>query len=166
MNIANVNQPKLRSPLSEAMRLSPRRSGSRAKKLVVTLVLTSLVDAFSIMLLYLVVQNSGLGSTLELKNAGRLPVASEATALHQGTLVRIVGAKTFLGDELVADHELASRLSAKRAQAAPAGSPDPALIVQADRDADFARLAKVIRAGSVSGFHTFKFAVLHEGGQP
>jgi hypothetical protein len=97
-SIGPLNQNRLRSPLMEAMSLGAHRP-ARKKTIVATLILTSLVDAFSIMLLYLLVQNTGNGSTLELEGAAKLPTATEASALHAGTRVRVVGNKYLLGEE-------------------------------------------------------------------
>jgi biopolymer transport protein ExbD len=165
MNTGNVNQSLLKSPLMEAMRLNPRKGGAKRKKLVATLILTSLVDAFSIMLLYLLVQNTGNGSTIELTNATKLPVAVQSTALHDGTLVRLSNGKMFLGNEEIPAASLAARLQEELRKLVAKGNTEPALIFQADRDSDTSGLINVIRAGSVSGFHTFKFAVLQDGGQ-
>lgn len=156
---ASIADVKMRSPLSEAMRLIPNGGGRSKKKIVTTLILTSLVDAFSIMLLYLLVQNSGNGSSLELMKSEGLPIAVKTDALHQGTLVRIEGQRYFLGDQLIATEALAQKLQEKKAELGT-GEQAESLIIQADKNVDFAMLTPVIRAGSVSGFHKFKFAVL------
>lgn len=166
MRHESVTNAKLRSPLREAMSVDPGKRGGRGKKkMVMTLILTSLVDAFSIMLLYLLVQNTGNGSTLELQKAEKLPSALKTEALHEGTLVRVEGNRYFLGDQPIEQVALASSLAQKlqerKAQLGAGKSDDvDALIIQADKASDFASLTPVIRAGSISGFHKFKFAVL------
>jgi biopolymer transport protein ExbD len=160
MNTARVNVPKMRSPLEESMRLRPHSRRGK-KSIVAGLMLTSLVDAFSIMLLYLLCQNPGNGSTLELQKMERLPVAIKTSALNEGTMIRVEGNQYFLGQEPIEEGALAARLQQKRATE----GGDPALIIQADRDADFAKLTSILRAASVSGYHQFKFAVLQGEGQ-
>lgn len=159
MKNASVKDLKLRSPLMEAMPLNPRGGVRKKKKIVTTLILTSLVDAFSIMLLYLLVQNTGNGSSLELLKSEKLPVAIKTEALHQGTLVRIEGRRYFLGQQPIDSALLAQKLQEKKNELGNSELGD-ALIIQADKNVDFAMLTPVIRAGSVSGFHKFKFAVL------
>jgi biopolymer transport protein ExbD len=159
MRNASVTDAKLRSPLMDAMRVNPRGGARPKRKLVMALILTSLVDAFSIMLLYLLVQNTGNGSTLELSKAEKLPTAMKAEALHTGTLVRVEGSRYFLGDQPVEQTQLAQRLQAAKAALGTSDGSD-ALIIQADKAADFAMIAPIVRAGSVTGFHKFKFAVL------
>jgi len=136
------------------MRLGPSGGLRSKKKMVMTLILTSLVDAFSIMLLYLLVQNTGNGSTVELMKSEKLPVAVKTEALHEGTLVRIEGRQYFLGTQPIDGAALAQKLQEKKTDA------NDSLIIQADKNVDFAMLTPVIRAGSISGFHKFKFAVL------
>ena len=144
------------------MLLRPTKKGMK-RKTVVALVLTSLVDAFSIMLLYLLCQNTGNGSTLELNNTEKLPTAVKTEALHNGTIIAVRDGKYFLGEEPVEQVQLAARLQQVKAQAS--GEQSEAIIIQADRNVDFARLTPVIRAGSITGFNKFKFAVIQEEGQ-
>lgn len=158
MNYASVREPKLRSPLLEAMQLRPQRKKMK-KSTVVGLVLTSLVDAFSILLLYLLFQQSGVDSTFEFKTkTANLPVAVKAEGLHSGTLVRVENGRYFLGDEPLDLRTLASRLQKIKAELGEDVSAS-ALIIQADRGIDFSDLTPIIRAGSISGFNKFKFAV-------
>jgi biopolymer transport protein ExbD len=154
----------LRSPLLDAMLLKPTRRGMK-KKTVMALVLTSLVDAFSILLLYLLTANTGNGSTLELDKTEKLPMAIKTEALNAGTIVRVENGRYFLGNIQINATELAAKLQVEQASL-PKGSADSqSLIIQADRNMDFAMLTPVIRAGSISGFNKFKFAVLQDEGQ-
>lgn len=160
MKYASVNDTKLRSPLKEALLLKPRKSRAK-KKAVTTLVLTSLVDAFSIILLYLLVQNTSNGSTQELLKTESLPLAMKIEALHKGTVVRVEDGKYFINDELVRSSDIAKKLQALKEQL---GNSEDAssLIIQADKSDDFSGLAPVIRAGSITGFNKFKFAVIQD----
>lgn len=162
MRHESIINGSLRSPLREAMSVDLGKRGGRGKKkMVMTLILTSLVDAFTIMLLYLLVQNTGNGSTLELQKAEKLPTAVKTEALHEGTLVRVEGNRYYLGDQQIDQVTLAQKLQERKAQLGAGRSDDvDALIIQADKATDFASLTPVIRAGSISGFHKFKFAVL------
>ena len=154
----------LRSPLLDAMLLKPTRKGMK-KKTVMALVLTSLVDAFSILLLYLLTVNTGNGSTLELNKTEKLPTAIKTEALNAGTIVRVENGRYFLGDVQIDAAQLAAKLQVEQASL-PKGNPDSqSLIIQADRNMDFAMLTPVIRAGSISGFNKFKFAVLQDEGK-
>lgn len=159
MRYASIATAKMRSPLKEAMRLNPRAGRRGKKKLVVALVLTSLVDAFSILVLYLLVQNSGINSTVELKRFENLPEAAKAEALHHGTLVRVENGRYFIGEKPVAEVNLAKELQLLKAQLGDSQDGE-ALIIQAGKTSDFAAVIPIIRAGSITGFQKFRFAVL------
>lgn len=164
MRHTSVNETKMRSPLMDALILKPRKKAFK-KKVVAALILTSLVDAFSIMLLYLLCQPSGNGSTLELNKTENLPSAVKTDVIHKGTVVRVEGDKYFLADQPVEQVQLAQKL--QQLKASFGGREDDetqSIVIQADRGVDFAMLAPVVRAGSITGFHKFKFAVLQEEG--
>lgn len=164
MNHASVRENRMRSPLNEAMLLRP--TSSRAKrKMTAGLVLTSLVDAFSIMLLYLLINGSGNGSTLELQKTQGLPTAVKSVAIHSGTVIRIERGQYFVGEVPVQQVQLAQRLQELKATLVGKSEDEQnSLIIEADRDVDFSMLAPVIRAGSITGFNQFKFAVLEDEG--
>jgi len=164
MKNVSVTDIKMRSPLMDALCLRPRKKGSK-KKMVTGLVLTSLVDAFSIMLLYLLCQPTGNGSTLEMAKTDNLPAAVKTEAIHKGTIVRVEGDQYFLADQVTPVQGLAQKLQELKASFAGRDDDESnSIVIQADRGADFAQLAPVIRAGSISGFSKFKFAVLQEEG--
>lgn len=164
MRYASVVTAKMRSPLQEAMRLNPRAGGRGKKKLVAVLLLTSLIDAFSILVLYLLVQNSGIHSAVELKRIENLPEAVKAEALNNGTLVRVENGRYFVGDKPVAEANLAKELQLLKAQLGDSQDGE-ALIIQAGKSSDFAAVIPVIRAGSITGFNKFRFAVVQSEAQ-
>lgn len=153
----------MRSPLQEALVLKPRKGKSR-KKLVAALLLTSLIDAFSIILLYLLVQNSGVESTLELDGVDRLPLATKIESIHNGTILKVDAGSYYINDQAVPVSQLAAYLQKLKEQEGLEESGH-SLIIQADRMTDFSGLGPVIRAGSIAGFNKFKFAVLQGEGQ-
>lgn len=165
MKHVSVKDLKMRSPLNEAMLLRPSKKAGK-KKIVAALILTSLVDAFSIMLLYLLCQPSGNGSTLELAKTDNLPSAVKAEAVQEGTLVRVEGNHYYLADKEVSEGRLAQELQRIKASFGERNDDESrSIIIQADRAADFAALTPVVRAGSITGFNRFKFAVLQEEGE-
>ena len=166
MNHVSVKDFQLKSPLLSALALSPQKKSSK-KKMVAGLILTSLVDAFSIMLLYLLCQPTGNGSTLELGKSENLPTAVKTDVVNNGTLIRVEGTHYFLNNQEIPGPQLAQKLQEIKAGFGDRKDDDArSLIIQADKGVDFASLTPVVRAGSVSGFNKFKFAVLQgEGAQ-
>jgi biopolymer transport protein ExbD len=152
----------LRSPLLSGLSLRRDKNKKKKKTLVAALVLTSLVDAFSILLLYLLVGGqSGTASTLNLGQQDRLPVASQSEAVDSGTVLKVQNGHYFVDGVEVAASALGQKLTEiQRSFQATTLNPTPALVIEADRKLDFALLTPIIRAGSISGFNQFKFAVL------
>ncbi len=168
MNHASIKDYRLKSPLMEALLLKPRKKSAK-KSMVAGLILTSLVDAFSIMLVYLLCQPTGTGSTLELAKAEHLPKAVKTAAVNNGTIVRVEslnnGRHYFLNDAEIPPVQLAAKLQEIKAGFGSRTDDDArSLIIQADRSVDFSDLTPIVRAGSVSGFNKFKFAVLQQEG--
>lgn len=153
------------SPLLGTSILKPSRQ-KKNRTLAAALTLTSLIDAFTIMVLYLLVAGSGTPSQLELKGEQRnLPVATQDTPIDGGTVVRIDGDKYFVDGREIRLSQVAEALRQIQLKFKPSAlSPQASLVIQADKQADFAKLTPIIRAGSISGFNKFKFAVIHEEG--
>src|SRR6476646_4439021 len=87
---------QLTSQLLSNSLLKPSKK-KKKKSLATALVLTSLVDAFTIILLYLLVAGTGTPSQLQLNaDEKNLPSASQATPLDAGTIVRIENGKYFV----------------------------------------------------------------------
>ena len=164
MNHASLKDYQLKSPLMEALLLKPRKKSGK-RNMVAGLILTSLVDAFSIMLLYLLCQPTGNGSTLELAKAENLPTAVKTAALNNGTIVKVEGHHYYLNNVEIQPVQLAQQLQLIKANFGSRTDDDSrSLIIQADKSVDFSDLTPIVRAGSVSGFNKFKFAVLAQEG--
>lgn len=162
-NKANTNSRI--SPLLSASLLKPTKKKYK-KSLAQALVLTSLVDAFTIILLYLLVAGTGTPSQLQLNaDEKNLPVASQAKPIDAGTIIRVEDGKYFIEGKQLALSQIAEALRQIRMNFVPSSlQPQASLVIQANRKLDFSQLTPVIRAGSISGFNQFKFAVIQEEG--
>lgn len=151
---------KARSPLSEIQSLKP---GSKNKKgigqnLALALPLTSLIDAFSIIVIYLLIgtQNSGIESTVP--TSLNLPIASNSISLEKVTpTLRIEKGVYKLNDEVVAPQKLVEKLTELKKQSQ---EKDMELVVQADQEMKYQDLDPLLKASSASGFEKMKFAVV------
>jgi biopolymer transport protein ExbD len=152
----------LTSPLLQTMTLRPKQKRGK-KNMLALLILTSLVDAFSIMLLYLLFNNTGATQTLNISKDMHLPIAVKTDVLSGGTVVRVENGHYFLNDQETTQAELPSQL--QQLQATSPAAKDGSLIVQADEAADFDKLAPILRSGALGGFHSFKFAVVQAEGK-
>ncbi len=149
------------SPLLQASQI--KKSGGRShKKLVAAVILTSLVDAFSILVVYLLVSFSSSGEILHISKNMELPTAINSKALSLKTLVKVEQNKYFVEEKEVSADALVAALVEIRKELAKAeiADEDIALTVQGDRRLEFSALNNVIRAGSHAGFTNIQFAVL------
>lgn len=146
--------------------LLKKSSKKNKKSLATALVLTSLVDAFTIILLYLLVAGTGTPSQLQLNaDEKNLPAASQAAPLDAGTIVRVENGKYFVEGKETTLSQIAEALRQIRMKFVPSDlQPQASLVIQANKQLDFSQLTPVIRAGSISGFNKFKFAVIQEEG--
>lgn len=149
-----------RSPMKDSMALA--NSGSSGKKdkkdLGLALPLTSLIDAFSIIVIYLLIGTQGGGIEADVKGLINLPTADSATAVETETpILRIEKGRYFVNDEPVSEKNLIAKLSeVKKA----AGGKDTALMIQADTKMKYSDLDPLIKAGSLAGIEKLKFAVV------
>ena len=163
VNRSIIEETTLRSPVAEASTLSPKSTGSK-KSIVVTVMLTSLVDAFSILVIYLLISFSNSGEVLSLSKDTELPPASESEILKRTTLVKLESGKLYIEDKEVEPKALVAALIdiRKELKAHHKGDEEfvPALTVQADRRVLYKELNQIVHASAQSGFSEVKFAVL------
>ena len=159
--------------------------GRAQKTLVAALMLTSLVDAFSILVIYLLMSFSTTGQILYVDKDIELPLASQTSFLEHSTVVKVHnGGDYFIENEKVSSSELVEKLIAARDARAnkangitnkahkngshssqkPSNGETPhairAIIIQADKKVKYRFLNNVILAASHAGFEEIRFAVL------
>lgn len=154
-------QSTLRTPLKENSRLRPH--GNRGKKSInIGLMLTSLVDAFVLLVIYMVT-NSSDGPQFELKEGINMPQASYSSSLDTSPVVTFKDNQFFIDEQPVAQNNLQAALeSLKNKSLSLFKNGIPAIIVQADEKIGFEKLQPLIVASSYAGIKQVKFAVLAE----
>ncbi len=160
MITTSLKQTQIASPLSNQGVLKPK--GHTAGRLLVSsLMLTSLVDAFSILVIFLLMSTQN-GIEIELKKTEKLPQATAVDGLERSIVLRIEGDKYFIDDEPVTESALGRALvgAKEKFESGLLGNAKAGLIVQADREMDFEALSPVLRAGSEAGLSQFKFAAI------
>ncbi len=157
-----LEQTALESPLAATSQINPK-SNSKKKALVAVVILTSLIDAFSILVIYLLVNFSNSGEILYISKGMQLPVAEQSKILERTTVVKLEEGQVYIEDKPVVKGSLVSRLVdlKKELIASKVGEMESfALTVQADRRVTYKELNQVVLAGSHAGFGEIKFAVL------
>lgn len=141
-----------------------RPIGNRTKKTIIAdLLLTALIDAFSILVIFLLMSFSSSGELLFISKGQELPKASYAASLERNTLVKIENEKIFVEDQEVTMASVVGVLLEVRkqwAQLHPGQEFPGILTIQADRRIKYEQLSQVIQASSHAGFSDIKFAVI------
>ena len=149
---------QLGSTLGGQSRLRP--GGGRTRRSTITaLMLTSLVDAFSILVIFLIMTYNSSPDSL---NTGKvaLPQVGQSEYIQSGVVVRIENNLFMVDEKPVALAQLAETLKALNTGASAAKKDG--LILVADRNLDYEAMSPVILAGSNAGFTKFKFAVIRK----
>ena len=149
----------MHSPLLAQSSLKRVKRGK--KSLVAALMLTSLVDAFAILVIFLILNQS---SSLPVDVSGdmQLPTTKEAAMVADAVTVTVTGegARFEIDKKVVNISALVATL--KTAREGKSKESQNSLMIIADKEMNFADLNPVIVAGSHAGFTHFKFAVVNK----
>lgn len=140
-------------------KLRPKQ-GIQSMALESGLTLTSLVDAFTIMVIYLLVATNIGAPDVSVRAGIELPVASHAVLAQPATTVVYDSGSYYIDEAKVSKNQLVEKLSALLKS-----SKEKHLTVQADKKAEFEDLNPVVLAGLQAGFEEVRFAVIQEPGK-
>jgi biopolymer transport protein ExbD len=149
----------LPSPLGSVM--SGQKTPGRARKdMNSPLLLTALVDAFSILVIFLLVQVSGAPSAIEANDTIKLPTASSIEAADGDLESRIANLVVtdrgyILNERPVSAMQLKAELKQLKLET---GKP-VRLVIQADNKSDFDVIAPLLALTAEAGVSKLEFAV-------
>jgi biopolymer transport protein ExbD len=153
-----ISNTGMASPLGAASGLR-RRGGKGKKSVAASLMLTSLVDAFSILVLFLMLNSSANQETVEYGKL-TLPASASSAALKKATTVKIESGRYFVNNTEVSEANLVAQLESQKTNV-DAEMADTVLIV-ADKEMDYVDLNPLVLKASEAGYKTFKFAVVKD----
>ncbi|MCY4321416.1 MAG: biopolymer transporter ExbD [Bdellovibrionaceae bacterium] len=146
--------------------LSSRGKIIKKKKGSATLMLTSLIDAFSILVVYLLMFFSNAGEITYVSSDIDLPKASIIERLDRYSILQIKTEGYFVEDTQLKLEDLVSYLIALKTKlnknVSLAEDQKETITIQADKKVKYERLSPVVQACSQAGFSIIKFAVLAE----
>lgn len=138
-------------------------SEHQKRNVITDLLLTALIDAFSILVIFLLMSFSSTGEILFIGKGTELPKASFTTAIERFPTVKVDDGKLYLEDQLIEGEALTAGLLdvRKKWQELHPGEEYPGMLtVQADRRVKYELLNQIVVAASQSGFSDLKFAAL------
>ena len=161
MSQSVLKNQTMRGPLYNQGAVKPKGNGKKSNPMVFSLNLTALIDAFSILVIFLLSNYSGDAQNINVSNKITLPQATQTEILTMGTVVKIEGNKFYIDEKEVRFESLVSELiNARKQKEKESDDVKNSLIIQADRQLDFDILSPVIRAGGSAGFNQYKFAAM------
>ena len=127
------------------------------------LLLTALIDAFSILVIFLLMSFSSTGEILFIGKDTELPKARLGEILERNPVVKVEGGLMFVEDKEVKSDTIIPALIELRKQFAETrpGEEYPGIVtVQADRRVKYEVLNQIVLAASAAGFGDIRFAVI------
>lgn len=157
----NFAASTLRSPLLQGSRLKPFGNHIR-KTVVATLALTSLVDAFTILVIYLIVNSSG-AEPMDLEKGIQLPEASMSSELDRSPVVIFKDGSFRIDNQIIANENLKASLEQLRLKTQKYFKDgESSIMIQADENVGFEKLHPIMVAAAYAGVKHVKFAVLQK----
>lgn len=150
------------SVIAESSILKPD-GGHNKRETNAELLLTALIDAFSILVIFLLMSFSSTGELLFLSKGMELPKAELAVQLDRNPLIKFDEGKIYVEDLEVTQESLVSALldlRKKHTELRPEEEFPGILTVQADRRAKYQEITQIVQASAHAGFSEIKFAVV------
>jgi biopolymer transport protein ExbD len=143
--------------------LNPK--GAKWKRsLFADLLLTALIDAFSILVIFLLMNFSSTGEILFINKGVELPNATQADILERNTVVRYDNGKFFIEDKEMTDQNAMIQELLDTRKEWTTNHPDEEfkgiLTIQADKKTKYESLNAIVLAMAHAGFGEIRFAVV------
>jgi biopolymer transport protein ExbD len=161
VNQGVLKNSALQSVIGENSVLHPKSEKTK-RSLHSELLLTALIDAFSILVIFLLMSFSSTGEILPIGKM-QLPKAAMTDILKKAPVVKIEEGRMFLNEKEITEGQLVSELVElrKKFQSENAGTEFPGMLtIQGDRRLKFQSLNGIVLASSQAGFSDIKFAVV------
>lgn len=158
-----LSDTALESVLQGEGYLHPQEGQRHKRTINADLLLTALIDAFSILVIFLLMSFSSTGEILFIGKDTELPKAKLGEILERNPVVKVEGGLMFVEDKEVKPDTIIPALIELRKQFAETrpGEEYPGIVtVQADRRVKYEVLNQIVLAASAAGFGDIRFAVI------
>jgi biopolymer transport protein ExbD len=162
LNQGVVKNTAFHSVIGECSIIAPKNEKHR-RGIVADLLLTALIDAFSILVIFLLMSFSSTGEILYMGKGMELPKAVKGETLERNPVVKIDEGKIYLEEKEVTQNDLVAALLdlRKKFQESRPGEEFPGVLtIQGDRRLKYEQLNSIVLASSQAGFSDIKFAVI------
>ncbi len=155
-------KPTIFNTMAGASILNPKHARQK-RNIFSDLLLTALIDAFSILVIFLLMSFSSSGELLTMGKNMELPKAALGDMIERNPVIKIDNDKIFLEDKEIKEADIVAGLMALREQYKETHPNEefPGIVtIQADRRVQFTQMNSIIVATGNAGFSDIKFAVL------
>lgn len=157
-----LQRTEVQSVLKQTSLLNDKGHARKSKKLDSAVLLTSLIDAFSILVIYLLV-NFNDGEALIIDPNIELPTAVQASLPNRHTVIKIIKGEIFLENIKVKPGKLTSFLvKIQRSLNKTAKDKEHAVVIQSDKEELYKNINTIVLASNHAGFSNIKFAVIQD----
>lgn len=139
------------------------RGAKMKRQIAADLLLTALIDAFSILVIFLLMNFSSTGEILMIGKNQELPKAHLADILERNPVIKIDENKLYVEDKLVDANSITAELLElrKKYQELHPNEAFPGIAtIQADRRVKYEFLNQIILGMNQAGYSDIKFAVV------
>lgn len=160
---SSLKQTAMLSSLASTSVLKPD-AGHGKRKLEADLLLTALIDAFSILVIFLLMNFSSTGEILFVSKGMELPKAAKAETLERNPVVKVEDGQISLEGKMIGGGDVLFKTLLEMRQTFSKDRPGEefpgTITVQADRRIKYEFLNQVVVACAQAGFSDIRFAVL------
>ena len=161
----SLKHTSMYSAISSHSTLNPQ-AGRKKRRSEAGLILTSLVDAFSILVIFLMMNNGNPQAEVKMSKDLTLPASKQSQPVTQTTTIRIERGHYFVNEQEVRVDQIGEMLKTIKVELEQKGSSEKeSLTILADKEMDFATLNPLVLGASQAGFSEFKFAVMPQPDQ-
>ncbi len=163
MKFGAIRNLKIQSPIHNMGQLRPSSSMNHVFKAAAPLMLTSLVDAFAVIVIYLLVTTQTPGKEMKVDKEISLPQSRNSHMLQPGVNVRVINSKYMINEKEMDLGELLAHLTELNTTLKAQGDEKFGnIVIQADKNSDYSKVSPVLAVAAQSGFENIKFAVIGE----
>lgn len=162
LKFGSLKEAQAHSAIDGLATVRPKNSGAASlTQIAAPLMLTSLVDAFAVIVIYLLVSTHQGKKEIELEKKILLPVAQKSQMLEPGVSVSVVDNEYLFEGKTYSIGQLLTLLKEKNTELTESSDPRKGrIIIQADKKSDYKYISPVLSVASQTGFDSIHFATV------
>ena len=163
IHFGSIKKDQISSPLAQMRRVRPVSNTKGFIYMAAPLMLTSLIDAFAVIVIYLLASTQASGPELKMDPGLKLPIAKHSQTLEKGISLTVRQGKYLVEDQELNQQQIGPYLNnlninLKKNKDQRQGH----LIIQADKASEVNTLSPILVIAAQTGFENVRFAVLGE----